>query len=62
MAHPYSRTIVCVDGSNFYYGALKGTRWKWLDPVQLFQRVLNPNASSFATPILSGQYVRVLWN
>lgn len=43
MAHPYSRTIVYVDGFNFYYGALKGTRWKWLDPVQLFQRVLNPN-------------------
>lgn len=42
MAHPRSRTIVYIDGFNFYYGALRDTRWKWLDPVQLFQRVLSP--------------------
>jgi uncharacterized LabA/DUF88 family protein len=40
-APPY-RTIVYVDGFNFYYGALKGTPWKWLDPVALFQKVLGP--------------------
>lgn len=34
------RTIVYVDGFNFYYGAVKGTPWKWLDPVALFKRVL----------------------
>jgi len=27
------RTRVCVDGFNLYYGALKGTPFKWLDPV-----------------------------
>ena len=36
------RTIVYVDGFNFYYGEVKGTAWKWLDPVTLFQKVLGP--------------------
>lgn len=34
------RTIVYIDGFNFYYGEMKGTQWKWLDPVKLFQNVL----------------------
>ena len=34
------RTFVYVDGFNLYYGALKGTPWKWLDLVALFGRVL----------------------
>lgn len=38
---PY-RTIVYVDGFNFYYGAVRGTPWKWLDPAALFQKVLGP--------------------
>jgi len=29
------RTRVYVDGFNLYYGAPKGTRFKWLDPVRL---------------------------
>ena len=29
------RTWVYVDGLNLYYGALKGTPFKWLDPVRL---------------------------
>lgn len=36
------RTIVYVDGFNLYYGALKGTRHKWLDLQKLFQ-LLRPN-------------------
>ncbi len=36
---PY-RTIVYVDGFNFYYGEVRGTPWKWLDPVALFRNVL----------------------
>ena len=36
------RTIVYIDGFNLYYGQLKGTPYKWLDPVALFQRVLGP--------------------
>ena len=34
------RTFLYVDGFNLYYGALKGTSWKWLDLVALFERVL----------------------
>lgn len=42
MPRPPHRTIVYVDGFNFYYGEVRGTPWKWLDPVALFQRVLGP--------------------
>ena len=37
------RTFVYVDGFNLYYGALKGTPFKWLDPVSLFEKVLQPH-------------------
>ena len=30
------RTIVYVDGFNFYYGAVRGTRYKWLDMEKCF--------------------------
>lgn len=36
---PY-RTIVYIDGFNFYYGQVRDSPWKWLDPVSLFQKVL----------------------
>ncbi|MCY4450416.1 MAG: NYN domain-containing protein [Immundisolibacterales bacterium] len=34
------RTHVYVDGFNLYYGALKGTSWKWLDLPTLFAAIL----------------------
>ncbi len=34
------RTIVYVDGFNLYYGALKGSPWKWLDLFLLFKTIL----------------------
>ena len=34
------RTRVYVDGFNLYYGALKGTPLKWLDPVRLSAQAL----------------------
>ena len=37
------RTFVYVDGFNLYYGALKGTPWRWLDLPALFARVLQPH-------------------
>ena len=37
------RTFVYVDGFNLYYGALKGTAFKWLDPVALLKRILQPH-------------------
>ena len=36
------RTWVYVDGFNLYYGAVKGTPFKWLNPVALASRVLPP--------------------
>ena len=36
------RTYVYVDGFNFYYGAVKGTAWKWLDLPALFEKILQP--------------------
>ena len=36
------RTNVYVDGFNLYYGALRGTPYKWLDLVGLFQDILGP--------------------
>lgn len=37
------KTYVYVDGFNLYYGALKGTAYKWLDLRALFPRILRPN-------------------
>ena len=34
------RTQVYVDGFNLYYGALKDTPFKWLDPVKLAYQLL----------------------
>jgi len=42
MQRPLYRTIIYVDGFNFYYGAVRGTPWKWLDPVALYKKVLGP--------------------
>jgi hypothetical protein len=36
------RTIVYIDGFNFYYGAVRGTPYKWLDMEKCFFR-LRPN-------------------
>ena len=50
------RTRVYVDGFNLFYGALKGTPFKWLDPVRLASLLvphgytidLGPGAGPFA--------------
>lgn len=34
------RTIAYIDGFNFYYGAVKGTQYKWLNFEALCQRLL----------------------
>ena len=36
------RTFVYVDGFNLYYGALRGTTWKWLDLPAMCAEVLQP--------------------
>ncbi len=37
------RTSIYVDGFNLYYGAVKGTPWKWLDLKGLFAKLLRPH-------------------
>ena len=37
------RTCVYIDGFNLYYGALRNTPYKWLDPVQMCREILDPN-------------------
>ena len=37
------RTRVYIDGFNFYYGCLKGTGGKWLNPVLLCDNLLPKN-------------------
>jgi len=34
------KTAVYVDGYNLYYGRLRGTPFKWLDIVKLFEMLL----------------------
>ena len=55
------RTIVYVDGYNFYFGVLRGTPYKWLDLVGLVKhicRVQNPNieitaVKFFTAPVIT---------
>lgn len=35
------RTIIYIDGFNFYYGSLRKTQYKWVDPLLLCQNMLN---------------------
>ncbi len=37
------RTIIYIDGFNLYYGALKDTHFKWLNPKQLCASILKPH-------------------
>ena len=34
-------TAVYVDGYNFYYGRIRGTPYKWIDVVRLFERLVH---------------------
>lgn len=40
MAKSKLRTIVYIDGFNFYYGQLKDSPYKWLDLTKLFKTIL----------------------
>ena len=37
------RTAIYIDGFNFYYGAVKNTSYKWLNPKQLCVATLKPH-------------------
>lgn len=47
------RTRIYIDGYNLYYGCLKGTSLKWLDPLALFQNHILPSV----TATVNGQQV-----
>lgn len=38
------RTRIYIDGYNLYYGCLKGTAYKWLDLLSLFEKHVLPSA------------------
>src|SRR5205085_3063575 len=39
------RTIVYVDGFNLYFGAVKNTKFKWLDLQKLFDKLLGAHCT-----------------
>ncbi|MCZ7602393.1 MAG: NYN domain-containing protein [Melioribacteraceae bacterium] len=54
------RTIIYIDGFNFYYGAVKNTPYKWLDFKSLFQKLLASHNQivqiKYFTALVSGKY------
>lgn len=53
------RTIIYIDGFNFYYRAIKNTPYKWLDFKSLFQKLLSSNHHiikiKYFTSLVSGK-------
>lgn len=61
------RTVIYIDGFNLYYGALKGTPYKWLNLAELF-RMVRPHDSieriRYFTALVTGPTMpnqRVYW-
>jgi uncharacterized LabA/DUF88 family protein len=54
------RTYIYIDGFNFYYGAVKGTPFKWLNFKELFKKLLAPHHKilriKYFTAIVSGKF------
>lgn len=46
------RSAVYVDGYNLYYGRIRGTAFKWLDPVALSERLLKEQDPSSSVSAL----------
>lgn len=44
------RTRVYIDGYNLYYGCLRQTRYKWLDVLTLFEKLILPSILYRITP------------
>jgi uncharacterized LabA/DUF88 family protein len=53
------RTIIYIDGFNFYYRAVKNTPYKWLDFKSLFEKLLSKNNKitriKYFTALVSGK-------
>ncbi|MEO8232129.1 MAG: NYN domain-containing protein [Ignavibacteriota bacterium] len=54
------RTYIYIDGFNFYYRAVKGTTYKWVDFKLLFQKLLSDQNQilkiKYFTALVSGKY------
>jgi len=54
------RTIIYIDGFNFYYRAVRNTPYKWLDFKSLFQKLLSTNNQiiqiKYFTALVSGKH------
>jgi len=54
------RTIIYIDGFNFYYRAVKNTPYKWLDFKSLFQKLLSTKNQiiqiNYFTALVSGKH------
>jgi len=54
------RTYIYIDGFNFYYRAIKGTPYKWLDLKKLFSSLLGSQNEilkiKYFTTMVSGKY------
>ncbi|MCF7971027.1 MAG: hypothetical protein K9L22_07655 [Methylococcaceae bacterium] len=54
------RTIVYIDGYNFYFGLLKNTTYKWLDAVALVKhicRIQNPEFDIIAVKFFTAPVI-----
>ena len=55
------KTTIYIDGYNLYYGALKGSSYKWLDIFRIFSHIANDNnprtenvfIKFFTSPVIS---------
>ncbi len=54
------RTRVYIDGYNLYYGCLRGTPYKWLDPLTLFEQQILPSVLYRRSPEASPNAARLL--
>ena len=43
------KSRIYIDGYNFYYGCLKGTNYKWLDLIGLFEKHIVPRSGQGQT-------------
>ena len=47
---------IYIDGYNLYYGALKRTEFKWLDPVKLIKHVIITSAPEHLLPLENAKF------
>lgn len=47
---------IYIDGYNLYYGALKRTEFKWLDPVKLIKHVIRTSAPEHLLPLENAKF------